>query len=56
MQLFWMKVVLPQDAVVFNNIDLGVGTDWQKEVLRTDAPIVVNNISARGGSETVSYF
>ncbi len=42
--------------VIFNNIDLGVGTDWQKEVLRTDAPIVVNNFSARGGSETVSYF
>ena len=41
---------------IFTNIDLGVGTDWQKEVLRTDAPIVVNNFSARGGSETVSYF
>jgi TonB-linked SusC/RagA family outer membrane protein len=43
--------------VIFNNLlGLGSGTDWQKEVLRTDAPIIQNNFSARGGSESVSYY
>ena len=44
-------------TVIFNNLlGLGSGTDWQKEVLRTDAPIIQNNFSARGGSESVSYY
>ena len=43
--------------VIFNNLlGLGSGTDWQKEVLRTDAPIIQNNFSARGGSESTSYY
>ena len=43
--------------VIFDNLlGLGSGTDWQKEVLRTDAPIIQNNFSARGGSEKVSYY
>jgi len=43
--------------VIFDNLlGLGSGTDWQKEVLRTDAPIIQNNFSARGGSESVSYY
>ena len=43
-------------AVIFNNIDLGVGTDWQKEIFRIDAPLVSHSISASGGSEKTSYY
>ncbi len=34
---------------------LGVGTDWQKEVFKT-AALQSHNITARGGSEKMSYF
>ena len=36
--------------------NLGKGTDWQKEIFRTDAPIVSHSISASGGSEKTSYY
>jgi len=34
---------------------LGVGTDWQKEIFKT-AAMQSHNITARGGSEKMSYF
>lgn len=34
---------------------IGLGTNWQDEVF-VNAPIVSNNFSASGGSETTSYF
>ena len=34
---------------------LGVGTNWQKEVF-TNAPLQTHNISARGGSDKMTYF
>lgn len=43
-------------GLVFPNLNgLGLGTNWQKEVL-VDAPISVNNFTATGGSETSSFF
>jgi TonB-linked SusC/RagA family outer membrane protein len=43
-------------AVIFPNLStLGVGTNWQKEVFRT-APLQAHNISARGGSDKMTYF
>ncbi len=42
--------------VIFPNLSaLGVGTNWQNEVFKT-ASIQTHNISARGGSENMSYF
>ena len=42
--------------VIFPDLSvLGVGTDWQKEIFHT-APLQTHNISAKGGSESVSYF
>ena len=42
--------------LIFDDIaSLGAGTDWQNEVL-VNAPIISNNITAAGGSETTSYF
>ncbi|PIV16110.1 MAG: TonB-dependent receptor, partial [Flavobacteriales bacterium CG03_land_8_20_14_0_80_35_15] len=35
-------------ALVFPNIDLGVGTNWQKEVL-VNAPILSHNLTVSGG-------
>jgi len=44
------------DGLMFNDIsNFGAGTDWQNEVL-VNAPIISNNITASGGSETTSYF
>lgn len=44
------------EGIVFDDISgLGVGTDWQDEIL-VNAPIITNNITASGGSETTSYF
>ena len=44
------------DGLVFPNISgIGIGTDWQNEVL-VDAPISTYNFTASGGSETTSYF
>jgi len=44
------------EGLVFDNISgLGVGTNWQDEVLE-NAPIITNNITASGGSESTSYF
>lgn len=34
---------------------LGVGTNWQNEIFK-DAPVQTHNISAKGGSEKMSYF
>jgi TonB-linked SusC/RagA family outer membrane protein len=34
---------------------LGVGTNWQKEVF-SNAPLQTHNISARGGSDKMTYF
>lgn len=43
-------------SLIFPNLTgLGLGTNWQKEVL-VDAPISINNFTASGGSETSSYF
>ncbi|MFD0794877.1 SusC/RagA family TonB-linked outer membrane protein [Mucilaginibacter litoreus] len=42
--------------IIFPDLSvLGTGTDWQKEVFKI-APMQSHNISARGGSEKMSYF
>ncbi len=42
--------------VIFPNLSLlGVGTNWQNEVFKT-ASVQSHNITARGGSEKMSYF
>ena len=42
--------------LIYNNIsNLGVGTNWQNQVL-FDAPIINHGISASGGSESTSYY
>ena len=42
--------------IVFPDLSvIGKGTDWQKEIFK-QAPIQSHNITARGGSEKVTYF
>ncbi|HEX5742739.1 MAG TPA: TonB-dependent receptor [Flavobacteriaceae bacterium] len=42
--------------LIYNNLNgLGLGTNWQKEVLK-EAPISINNFTATGGSENSSFF
>lgn len=42
--------------IIFNDLSkLGVGTNWQNEIFK-DASIQTHNISARGGSEKMTYF
>ena len=42
--------------LIFSDLSkVGVGTDWQKQVFK-DAPIQTYNISAKGGSDKMSYF
>lgn len=42
--------------LVFENISgLGVGTDWQRQIFKR-APMQTHTVSARGGSDRVSYF
>ena len=42
--------------IIFSDLSkLGVGTDWQREIFHT-APMQTHNISARGGSDKMSYF
>ena len=42
--------------IIFSDLSgLGVGTDWQKEIFHT-APMQSYNVTARGGSDKVSYF
>lgn len=42
--------------VIFPDLSvLGVGTNWQDQVFKT-APLQSHNVSARGGSEKMSYF
>ncbi len=42
--------------IIFPNLStMGVGTNWQNEVFK-QAPLQAHNISARGGSDKVSYF
>jgi hypothetical protein len=42
--------------VIFPNLStLGVGTNWQDQVFHT-APLQSHNMSARGGSDKMSYF
>lgn len=42
--------------VIFPNLaSLGVGTNWQDQIFH-NAPLQAHNISARGGSENMSYF
>ena len=44
-------------GLIYSDIsNLGYGTDWQKEIFRTDAPIITNNISVSGGTNNSSYF
>jgi TonB-dependent starch-binding outer membrane protein SusC len=38
----------------FNNVNLGAGTDWQKEIFQS-APIQSYNVSINGGSDRSSY-
>jgi hypothetical protein len=41
--------------VIFSDLSLlGKGTDWQKEIFKR-APIQTHSLSARGGSERVTY-
>ena len=43
-------------SVIFPDLSvLGVGTDWQKQVFN-NAPLQTHNISARGGSDKMTYF
>ncbi len=43
-------------SVIFPDLSvLGVGTDWQKQVFN-NAPLQTHNISARGGSDKITYF
>jgi hypothetical protein len=43
-------------APIFTNLSgLGVGTNWQDQVFR-QATLQTHNISARGGSDQVTYF
>lgn len=43
-------------SLIFNDLSgIGFGTDWQNEVI-VDAPIISNNLTVSGGSETTSYF
>jgi TonB-linked SusC/RagA family outer membrane protein len=42
--------------IIFPNLSaLGVGTDWQKEIF-SKAPIQTHSLTARGGSDKMSYF
>jgi TonB-linked SusC/RagA family outer membrane protein len=42
--------------IIFPNLNsIGLGTNWQDQVF-TNAPIVSNNFTASGGSETSSFF
>ncbi len=42
--------------IIFPDLSvIGKGTDWQKEIFK-QAPIQLHNITARGGSEKVTYF
>ncbi len=42
--------------IIFPDLSvIGKGTDWQKEIFK-QAPIQSHNITARGGSEKVTYF
>lgn len=42
--------------VIFPNLStLGVGTNWQNEIFKT-AAMQTHNVSARGGSDNMSYF
>ena len=42
--------------IIFPNLStIGVGTDWQKEIFKT-APLQSHNITARGGSDKMTYF
>jgi len=48
--------VMSGGPLVFPDLSvLGYGTNWQDEIFET-APISSHNISARGGSENISYF
>jgi len=48
--------VMSGGPLVFPDLSvLGYGTNWQDEIFQT-APISSHNISARGGSENLSYF
>lgn len=43
-------------GIIFPNLSaLGVGTNWQDQIFKT-APISSHTLSARGGSDKVSYF
>ena len=43
-------------SVIFPDLSiLGVGTNWQKQVFN-NAPLQTHNISARGGSDKITYF
>jgi TonB-dependent starch-binding outer membrane protein SusC len=42
--------------IIFPNLSaIGVGTDWQKEIFKT-AALQSHNITARGGSDKMTYF
>ena len=48
--------VMSGGPLIFPDLSvLGYGTNWQDEIFET-APISSHNISARGGSENISYF
>lgn len=48
--------VMSGGPLIFPDLSvLGYGTNWQDEIFKT-APISSHNISARGGSENISYF
>jgi TonB-linked SusC/RagA family outer membrane protein len=43
-------------GILFSDLSkLGVGTDWQKQIFK-DASIQTHTISAKGGSDKISYF
>jgi TonB-dependent starch-binding outer membrane protein SusC len=43
------------ETMTFNFAKLGVGTDWQSELLRQNAPMQSHNLSISGGSESGTY-
>lgn len=43
-------------SIIFPDLSkIGLGTDWQKEIFKT-APLQAHTISARGGSDRMTYF
>ncbi|AOW20698.1 SusC/RagA family TonB-linked outer membrane protein [Urechidicola croceus] len=50
------KYVAGGESIQYTNVNtLGQGTDWQKEVLNKNVPIVSHDFNVSGGSEKITY-